>query len=408
MSVSIYDITKELRRESLSVRPRLELILHDIAFVQSLGLPTIANERCGLWYVHPDDRIETSYFKSTDGHTNQWSFSLRRLNLHLLPVFCQYGKVAIVDSTRKGKLMPDALSKTIPMWCAVLNALAYGEAELRTPASMVSPNEHNQMEKRVPLFVEQLLELGVVDAASLRQRLNNKRLYPVWHTPTKPNRQALPKDVLALHLVTASSTDGPFNGYVQGAADDHESWASFGPDEFWSHVYGLGSKIGNLLEAELQALLAEAKPVEGPALDVSELSIGGFPILFGALKADVPVTYIRTTYPEIEQVVTLAPFQITGTHKEVSVVHHSLESGKKGSRQLRTILPALIPKLVPKPTLVLCDTGKDLAVGVVLALVCVPGANKTAVKQNLAAILEARKVNPSRSTLQAVNTYLAG
>jgi len=32
-----------------------------------------------------------AYFKSTDGHNNNWSFNLRRPNLHLLPILVQHG-----------------------------------------------------------------------------------------------------------------------------------------------------------------------------------------------------------------------------------------------------------------------------------------------------------------------------
>lgn len=38
----------------------------------------------------------------------------------ILPNFFQY-RCIIVDSTRKGKRVPDALSKTIPIWCATIN-----------------------------------------------------------------------------------------------------------------------------------------------------------------------------------------------------------------------------------------------------------------------------------------------
>lgn len=48
--------------------------------------PLVANERCGSWYVPPDDKGASAYFKSTDGHDNAWKFSTRRLNLHLLEV----------------------------------------------------------------------------------------------------------------------------------------------------------------------------------------------------------------------------------------------------------------------------------------------------------------------------------
>ena len=42
-------------------------------------LPVFANLRCGLWYA-PRAR-DTCYFKSTDGHNGNWSFSCTRLNL---------------------------------------------------------------------------------------------------------------------------------------------------------------------------------------------------------------------------------------------------------------------------------------------------------------------------------------
>jgi len=70
-----------------------------------------ANMRCGAWYTDPDivrRRVfpvmgicnlhrfiyqassERAYFKSTDGHTNNWSFNLRRPNLHILPLIVQH------------------------------------------------------------------------------------------------------------------------------------------------------------------------------------------------------------------------------------------------------------------------------------------------------------------------------
>lgn len=53
-----------------------------------------ANLRCGAWYVDPQGGKtvdEPVYFKSTDGHTGQWSFSLRRPNLGLLKVIQEHG-----------------------------------------------------------------------------------------------------------------------------------------------------------------------------------------------------------------------------------------------------------------------------------------------------------------------------
>lgn len=110
----------DLKRANLSIRNRLRSILQDAEFVrqahaalggaskdtpndldsqlQTLNLdeptqapkiisrPLVANERCGSWYVRPEVKGASAYFKSTDGHDNAWKFSTRRLNLHLLDV----------------------------------------------------------------------------------------------------------------------------------------------------------------------------------------------------------------------------------------------------------------------------------------------------------------------------------
>ena len=59
----------------------------------------------------------------------------------------------IVDSTRRGKRMPDALSKTIPIWCAVLNRLLFEDdwdvQNLQTPEWAVGASEHAQIEARL-------------------------------------------------------------------------------------------------------------------------------------------------------------------------------------------------------------------------------------------------------------------
>lgn len=69
----------------------------------------------------------------------------------------------VVDSTRRGKSMPDALSKTIPTWCCVINRAVFGkertgeEMALFTPPQAVGESEHAQMEKRIDGFVRQFL-----------------------------------------------------------------------------------------------------------------------------------------------------------------------------------------------------------------------------------------------------------
>lgn len=79
-----------LKQSTLSVTNRLSSIHHDSLFVQQVAdhykLPLIANERCGSWYIPLERKAASAYFKSTDGHQGQWSFSTRRLNLQVLEI----------------------------------------------------------------------------------------------------------------------------------------------------------------------------------------------------------------------------------------------------------------------------------------------------------------------------------
>lgn len=83
-------ILTDLKRSNLSIANRLRSCQRDAEFVKDVATfynrPLVANERCGSWYVRPEDKAASAYFKSTDGHTNAWKFSTRRLNLHLLEV----------------------------------------------------------------------------------------------------------------------------------------------------------------------------------------------------------------------------------------------------------------------------------------------------------------------------------
>lgn len=84
-----------LKRSTLSTTNRLHSIYDDSIFVQnvasSYGLPLVANERCGSWYIPTDHKAGSAYFKSTDGHWGQWSFSTRRLNLQILSIIGRSG-----------------------------------------------------------------------------------------------------------------------------------------------------------------------------------------------------------------------------------------------------------------------------------------------------------------------------
>lgn len=87
---SFGELANSIRKSSRSLRNRLHSIKKDSEFVERVAeayrLPVVTNARAGDWYIDPKRRDGSVYFKSTDGHTGQWKFSSRRLNLGLLAI----------------------------------------------------------------------------------------------------------------------------------------------------------------------------------------------------------------------------------------------------------------------------------------------------------------------------------
>ncbi|KAF8637561.1 hypothetical protein AX17_002747 [Amanita inopinata Kibby_2008] len=267
-----------LRKESLDIYNRLHSVAEDVEFVERVsgaypGLPLLPNLRCGTWYTDPAISKDLPvYFKSTDGHFNNWSFNLRRANLHLLPFLIQHGGMILVDSTRAGKRMPDALSKTVPIWCSVINRvirLRYPnnprylnsgddggwDTALYTPPGSVSPQEHHQIELRLDGWAEALAK------SSFNLPPLPNPLRPFWITPSTSSFPSLPRTsnanpknananpnpntatFLPIVCVSASkqtpqSTERRSSGfaYIQGSGDDHELWGmGLDPQLWWRH-----------------------------------------------------------------------------------------------------------------------------------------------------------------------------
>ncbi|KAJ9121458.1 hypothetical protein QFC22_002074 [Naganishia vaughanmartiniae] len=218
---------------------RLHSIAKDTEFVRRVSqewyndqLVVIPNQRCGVWYCDPSwSASEYAYFKSTDGHMGQWDFSLRRANLHLIDFANKNGGFIIVDSTRRGKRMPDALSKTIPVWCAVINrAIAKRrcsnathpqqeewDSALYCPPNIVSPTEKSQIEAKIDGWADQLLNHPAVSSND---------------ASTSPPPPFIP--IVCLSASTFIEHGGPepmrsrtglgFE-YIQGSGDDEDLWA---------------------------------------------------------------------------------------------------------------------------------------------------------------------------------------
>lgn len=209
------------------------------------NLPKLANLRSGLWYYWKFDG--TCYFKSTDGHYNHWNFPLSRLNLHVIQLASQNGGVFIVDATKKGKNYPDALSKTIPIWCCVINRTLAKfkknwDTELHLPI-WVPKNEASQIEKLIPSFVE-LFEKSGVDLTLLSQL--EKPLRCLWINPQSTLQEVTLEQMsqwpfIPIICVSASNNEYPEKmhswTYIPGSGDDYESWGiGLTPQIFWDNV----------------------------------------------------------------------------------------------------------------------------------------------------------------------------
>ncbi|GAB1314164.1 tRNA A64-2'-O-ribosylphosphate transferase [Madurella fahalii] len=468
-------ILGDLKRSNLSITNRLRSIRQDASFVEdvaaALKLPLVANERCGSWYIDPALKAGSAYFKSTDGHTGQWKFSTRRLNLHLLELIGKHNGCIIIDSTRRGKRMPDALSKTLPTWCSVLNRVLFpdlaGSHGLVTPGSAVSASEASQIEARLPGFVASFRALAI-DPAPLRERLGGKPLRPFWVTPPEEGRGEGDvggvggEDGYAAMLDLAAGDGSPFHpvvcctssrrvvgvgaeiaegrGYIQGAGDDTENWAmGLTPAVFWRHQDELLAAAEGELPGLIARLLSSAAEGDGgegedatataPGLRRVASGIGVFVGTLGAKEMALSEGSCVVTL--VSKSTERATWVKSPTWMEVG-----LGKSKAASRSLRDALPQIcefVSRFLRRETetsgngtperkvVILCESGKDLSVGVALAIYCWcfdpsgnvrtgderESFNKTAIRVKLGHIMTTiPDANPSRATLQSVNSYL--
>ncbi|KAL7823907.1 tRNA A64-2'-O-ribosylphosphate transferase [Trichoderma gracile] len=512
---SISSLLTQLRRSTLTPRNRLKSIHADASFVAQVASafptypssfsssaqagekkgrrirrnrPLVANERCGSWYIPPDKKDGSAYFKSTDGHERAWKFSTRRLNLHLIDMIEENDGIIIVDSTRRGKRMPDALSTTIPIWCTVLN-LALLPSHPLSPKLFLPPylpaSTHAQITALIPSFVSSLKELNLNLPTSL-----TKPLRPLWITqdsslPPPPtgsdddddrdeDQGVIFQDYRPVICCTASrrvvGSEVDEGGYIQGAGDDTENWAmGLTPDVFWANAEALLSASEAELPELILKLVEEAKVArtapsrDGGAEDQASLprkqltpyiSVRALSPLDLAPPPPTPASSSKETAEDKAPNECLILLTETQTPKESwrlspTLLRVGLGKHKTASRNLRLALPEICSfaaeflrkankqqganvvsdddvssdgqQQQPPQIVVACDSGRDLSVGVALALSCYlfddkgrvrdpgegPSFTKTLVKMRLGAVMTAYpEANPSRNTLQSVNSFL--
>ncbi len=105
-------------------------------------------------------------------------------------------RLILVDSTRAGKKIPDALSKTVPIWCCVMNRalqqkysldVSNWDSTLYTPPKSVSKQENTQIEAILDAWVASLL-VSFADYTTLEESTNGgfRRPRMIYHGSTYP------------------------------------------------------------------------------------------------------------------------------------------------------------------------------------------------------------------------------
>ncbi|KAI9626081.1 hypothetical protein KEM48_010590 [Puccinia striiformis f. sp. tritici PST-130] len=439
---------KAINKQHRDVYNRLHSISEDSEFVTKMvgqyqPLPVIgnsANLRCGAWYIDPHDTKAscTAYFKSTDGHDGQWQFSLRRSNLQLLHVIISSGGVILVDSTRRGKRFPDALSKTVPSWCAVINAARAKlldrhpiAPELRsawephscslgltTPANAVRSSEHDQIQRLVDAWADQLLASSFNIESTLAQL--HRPLKPIWVSPASHFGKDPIGDVngLDFHPVICLSAskylgDQPpsiervdlvtFKELVRViSGDDHEGWSrGLTPKLFWENRFQLLSANRSELECLIDQIVSSSLDNTFSNLKLVEI----FEVRSTKLFIHLPSDLYKNLPSEDELDVSSLDLATT-----LSSILPECTEMIQHNRAVR--LTAIGPKL---------DQAKELMVAIALCLlVNVFGdqglhrdeppkkIDKADIRDRLYWIIEASEgtINPPRSILKKVNSYL--
>lgn len=190
--------------------------------------------------------------------------------------------------------MPDALSKTIPIWCCVLNRALFPDQpechDLYVPPNAVSDSEKSQMISRIPEGLEAFMQLKP-DLVSLRAQIS-RPIRPTWVTQETDlghyygfeaeaeaeaeseaagcGSREIFEDFRPVVCCTSSRriVDGEMSGhagYIQGAGDDTENWAhGLTPPVFWASAELLLSTPEAQLPGLITSLVAAARQVAPP------------------------------------------------------------------------------------------------------------------------------------------------
>lgn len=328
--------------------------------------------------------------------------------------------------------MPDALSKTIPMWCCVLNRALFPDRpefhDLYVPPSAVSDSEKSQMLSRIPEGLEAFIQLKP-DLASLRAQIS-RPIRPTWVTQETDlghyyyrrgemgeaeaegeGLREIFEDFRPVVCCTSSRrvVDGEMSGhagYIQGAGDDTENWAhGLTPPVFWANAEQLLSAPEAQLPGLIMSLAAAASQAPPPGGDKAPSAVELLSPAVRQLTPHISVCPLPLPLPQslpgdadwctvalLSSATPPETWPQSPAHMEVGLGRH-----KAASRNLRLALANIcgfVTRFLSEPVtysepdqdlgplteqqqqkqkriLIACETGgRDLSVGVALALLC--------------------------------------
>ena len=448
---SVYAITREIKRRGGGASERLRSIAADARWTRAAtterfgSLPVFANARCGKWYVDAPE----CYFKSTDGHDKNWAFSGVRLNARVAREAAARGGCVVVDATASAvKRFPDAMSKTVPIWCETLNravaragGVRWREGDDRgvTLPEWISTNEREAVNARREQFDESLRRSGW-DAGNELKDILKKPFQCVWVSQGDDGSELTLEtlraaDFTPIVLLSASAPllgrgersvgdDGRAFTYVPGAGDDEESWArGLTPEIYRKHRDSLLRANQGDVDVLISKLVARSRDSEGTG-EYSETVIELDPECgLGACRVASRRVYDRPDVNNLaDAFLHVGELAVESSRLATPFLHVSAKKDKISRSDLRNAIePSIqfVRRSLPTPKgrlCVTCDDGVDHSVAMVIALsiaLCPQslGANLTKddIRRRLAVISRTHPdARPSRGSLKQVYNHFVG
>ncbi|GJN92240.1 hypothetical protein Rhopal_005270-T1 [Rhodotorula paludigena] len=384
-------------------------------------------------------------------------------NLALLPLIKHRQGIVFVDSTRRGKVrlhpsrsatfailtvfafqrFPDALSKTIPLWCATLNRARVlllppapdnssvtaeewqRQGCLYTSPQAVGRSEHAQIEEKIEVWAQDLAS-SAYDLSALKAL--DRPLRPFFVSPAStltPSPASSFPTCYAVICASASKLAEEADGleralgftYVQGSGDDHEAWSKgLTPPVFWQHadeILGASREeidgvIEQILATSSLAALNIADPASSSTPSSTQIRSTNLYLRFAASSADSAAddtTLINVGASKAPPPTDSNPLPTSLSAKPGKAGYNSFFSPaylepalELATDKLRQGSKVCVSVLAGEAQ----SEANDLGVAVALILL----VSKDRIRTRLQWVLEAfPTVNPSRAVLNRVNEF---